>query len=104
MNNLIAAILLTHTTFEVPGGTSPVVAVSHAGRAVGGSVATRLQGPGQAASITRLGTWKSKCRGSEEDAREEGDYNHAEHAQWDTERSWKIHPRIAAHFINNNGS
>jgi hypothetical protein len=85
VRNLIAAILLTHTTVGIPGSTSPVVAISHAKRAVGGSLVAQLQGPGHAASITRfVGAWESKYSGSEEDAREEGDHNHAERGGYGT--------------------
>ena len=85
---------MTYIRICIKGSTSPVVAVGRVGRGVGGSLAARLgtlQGPGRAASRTRLDRgWKSKSSGSEEDAREdageEGHRNHADSSPGEMER------------------
>ena len=66
----------------IQGSTSPVVTVSRIVRGVGENLAARLvklQDPGRAASRTRHDRgWKSKCSGSKDDDRKEGDRNHDE--------------------------
>ena len=68
----------------VQGSTSPVAAVRRVGGGVGESLAGRLDRG-----------WKCKGSGGEEDAREEGDRNHAEQRRDGT----LSRPQPIVHFI-----